>query len=112
MSDAVTKKGVAGTAAENGLPSSSEAAVPATVTLTLGERTSPRVARTRARLAAGRAAGQTDRSALRGSTSSRSEDRCPVPGSTRTAERALSSHCKKEKTMPAKLPPTYVGLDI
>src|SRR5689334_16154813 len=109
MSDAVGKKRVARTAAENGQQSSSEAAVVATVTLTLGERTSRKVARTCARLAVARAAGQTDRSALGGSTSSRSEDHCPAPGLTRTAERALSSHCKKEQTMPAKLPPTYVG---
>src|SRR5688500_4107826 len=52
MSDSVTKKEVARTAAENGPRGSSEAAVLATVTLTLGERTSCRVARTRARRAA------------------------------------------------------------
>src|ERR1700693_6211928 len=92
------RKAVTKVASANEPKSSSQEAAFVTVDLATDERTSFGAARTRGRLAVGRAAGQTDRFELRGSTSSQSKDRCPAPGLTRTAERAPSSHYKKEST--------------
>src|ERR1039458_4065389 len=106
------RKAVTKVASANEPKSSSQEAGFVTVDLATDERTSVGAARTHGRLAVGRAAGQTDRFVPRGSTSSQSNDRCPAPGLTRTAERAPSSHCKKESTMPDKAEPNSVGLDI
>jgi transposase len=105
-------KAVPKAASENGQKSSSQEAAFGTLTLATSEQPSLNATRAHDRLAAGRAAEQTDRFASRGSTSSPSKDRCFVPGLSRTTARALSSHYKKEKTMPAPAEPQYVGLDI
>ena len=97
---------------ENGRQSSSEESGFVTVDLMPDKRSLGGVARAHDRPAVGRAAEQTDRLGLGGSTSSRSKDRCSAPGLARTAERALSSNRKKESTMPVKTEPDFVGLDI
>jgi hypothetical protein len=113
MSKSMSKrKAVPKAASENGPLSSSQEAAFGSITLALGERSSLTATRAHDRLAAGCAAEQTDRFAPRGSTSPPSPDRCFVPGLSRTAARAASSHYKKEKTMPATAEPHYVGLDI
>src|SRR3954467_417343 len=110
--DTKKRRAVTKLASENGPLSSSEEASFGTKTLASRERSSRGAARTRDRLAVGRAAEQRDRSAPRASSSSQSKDHCPAPGLTRTAGRALSSHCKKESTMPEETKPDYVGIDI
>ena len=110
------RKAVTKAASANEPKSSSQEAAFVTVDLATDERTSVGAAGD-ARTAGRRAQVRQDLQAgrfpvIRGQTSNESQDRCPAPGLTRTAERALSSHCKKESTMPAKLPPSYIGLDI
>ena len=105
-------KAVPKAASENGQKSSSQEAALGTITLATRERPSLGATRAHGRLAAGRAAEQIERSVPRGLTSPRSHARCFVPGLSRTADRALSSHYKKETTMPVIAEPHYVGLDI
>src|ERR1044071_3432872 len=94
------KKRVKQSASENGLEARRKKRSASRANLASEERTSSDVARAQGRLAAGVAAGQRDRFASRAWRSPQSNDPCPAPGLTRTAERAPSSHCKKESTMP------------
>jgi transposase len=104
---------VAEPASENGAYSPSQEAGVQSVTLAAGKRKLAAASRRQPRPAAGAVAGQTGRFVARGSTSFRSNG----PLSCRLVKleplkEPLSSHCKKESTMPATAEPNYVGLDI
>jgi len=104
---------VAEPASENGAYSSSQEAGEREVTLAAGPRRVGAASRRQSRPAAGIVAGQTGRFLARGSTSFRSKG--PLSCSLVKLEplkEPLSSHRKKESTMPATAEPDYVGLDI
>ena len=100
-------------ASENGHKARRRKPAQAGLTLQPAGQRPPAATRRRTQLAAVCAAGQRGRSVPRGSTSSQSKMAPDLPlVQLEPLKEPLSSHRKKECTMPETANPTYVGLDI